>query len=76
MGMIKWLWDRFHFRKTVKAPGPWKINLTKKLFSRHPTEGISHTFGGKWLSWNTRRKTWRSNPPGFGWFVGRRPRKK
>jgi len=70
--MIKWLWDRFHFRKRVDMPGPWHLNLSKKLFSHRPADGISNTFGGKWLSWNTRQRFWRSNPPGPGWFQGKR----
>ena len=68
---MSWLWDRFHFRKRIDMPGPWHLNLSKKLFSRRPTDGISSTFGGKWLSWNTRRKTWRSDPPGPGWLQGK-----
>jgi hypothetical protein len=72
--VIKWLWERFQFRKQIKFPGG-HLNLSKKLISKDPTEGVSTTFGGRLLSWNTRRRVWRANPPGPGFFVGNRRRK-
>lgn len=56
------------FRKREKLAPLLHVNLSRKLFSRRPWQGISFTLGGRWLSRNTRSNKWRGDLPGpFSW---------